>query len=529
MNKTDYRPVYHATIPQAWSNDPNGLIWHEGKAHLFCQYYPHKAQWGPMHWGHFVSEDLIHWDFLGASLAPDENYETICGCCSGSSMVIDGKLWLMYTAAQPELQRQCLAWSEDGIHFNKLEENPVLTSDMLKDIISPRDFRDPKLFEKDGWYYCLAGIRVIDPETYDERMRAMPSYQSVEETIFYRDVRNLNPSRGLIPDDNPSVMAVLGGDEGAIGVGNLTLFRTKDLKNWEFCGVLLHPQEELDDAFFNLKGVYECPDYFESNGKEILLASPQNLPQMGNRFQNLHSVIYMTGTLNLEDGHFHIDEIEDLDSGFDIYACQTFGHPDGRRIMIAWKEMWDRSYPTEEDNWVGSYTLPRELVYKDGRLYQIPIREIEGCRTNKREITDLTITGGTCHPEGFSGNVAELEVTFDMKEAAMAGLKLFKGTEHETVVYYHRKKEAVYFDRTFSGIPLTGREPEVNIRACQVGDLDRITFRIFLDRSSVEVFINGGRYVMTGNVYPDPEDLDIEFFSAGEVVITHAVLYDIEV
>ena len=400
---------------------------------------------------------------------------------------------------------------------------------MLKDIISPRDFRDPKLFEQDGWYYCLAGIRVIDPETYNDRLRAFNSYQSKEEMVFYRDIRNLNPSRGLNPDSSPSVMAVLGGDENAIGLGHLTLFRTKDLKNWEFCGVLLQPQEDLDDAFFNLKGVYECPDYFVSNGKEIILASPQNLPQIGSRFQNLHSVIYLTGQMDFEKGHFHIDLIEDLDSGFDIYASQTLQHPDGRRIMIAWKEMWDRSYPTEEDQWVGSYTLPRELVYQDGRLCQIPVREIEAFRANPREIRNQLLDGGPVRPEGFSGDVAELEVTFTMKDAPMAGVKVFKGTEHETVIYYHRKKESVFFDRTFSGLPITGKEPDINVRVCHVGDLDEITFRIFLDKSSVEVFIDGGRYVMTGNVYPDPGDLDIEFFSAGQAEISRAVMYDIVV
>ena len=82
--KNDYRQTYHANIPAAWANDPNGLIWYQGKVHLFCQYYPYKPQWGQMHWGHFVSEDLIRWEFLETALIPDQDYETICGCCSGS-------------------------------------------------------------------------------------------------------------------------------------------------------------------------------------------------------------------------------------------------------------------------------------------------------------------------------------------------------------------------------------------------------------------------------------------------------------
>ena len=528
-NKHDYKPHYHASVPSAWSNDPNGMIWFQGKAHLFCQYYPHKAQWGQMHWGHFVSEDLIHWDFLPAALTPDQDYEDICGCCSGSSVEIDGKLWLMYTAAQPELQRQCLAWSEDGIHFTKHPDNPVLNSDMLQDIVSPRDFRDPKLFEKDGYYYCLAGVRVIDRDKYNERACAITSYKSKEETLFYKDIRDLNPSRGLTAAENSYDPAVLGGFENAIGLGNLILFRTKDLKTWEYVGVLLEKQEGFDDALFELKGVYECPDYFVSEGKEIILASPQNLPQIGNRFQNLHSVIYMTGKMDFKNGRFDLESVEDLDSGFDIYACQTLSMPDGRRIMIAWKEMWDRSYPTEVHNWVGSYTLPRELVYKKDRLYQIPVREIEQFRQNKKEIRNAELYNSCLSPAGFGGNVLELEVSFETGDAEKVGVRVFKGREHETVITYNRTEKAVYFDRTRSGIPLTGKEPEVNIRACDVGDCETVSFRIFLDVSSVEVFINGGRHVMTANVYPDPEDRKIEFFSSGDALIRHAIQYDIVV
>ncbi len=566
----DLKQIYHANVPEAWSNDPNGMIWFRGKAHLFCQYYPYKPQWGPMHWGHFVSEDFVKWEFLPVALAPDQSYEAICGCCSGSSMEIDGKLWLMYTAAQPELQRQCLAWSEDGIHFTKLENNPILTSDMLRDIVSPRDFRDPKLFRKGDTYYCLAGVRVIDPESYRRRIDRITSYDTIDEASYYkdtflRDIQDLNPSGGLEisvmeaaarnisgsvetepetvsadqerrADDgqtitfNPSQdIPVLGGDEGAIGKGNLILFKTKDLENWEFCGVLLHEQEELEEEFFHLNGVYECPDYFHLGDQEIILASPQNLPQLGNRFQNLHSVIYMTGHLDFEKGRFHIDEIQDLDSGFDIYASQTLETPDHRRILIAWKEMWDRSYPTEEYNWVGSYTLPRELEYHDGHLYQIPVRELEAYREGKVEGWNIVAGPEGVTVDGVEGNVIELEAEIHMKDASKAGVRLFKGTDHETLVCYDKEKGTVYFDRTRSGIPLKGKEEDCNVRACDVGIHDQITLRIFLDVTSAEVFINGGRYVMTGNVYPDENDTGIEFFSDDNARIAHVVKYDIVV
>ncbi|MCR5294427.1 MAG: glycoside hydrolase family 32 protein, partial [Lachnospiraceae bacterium] len=159
-----WRQHYHANVPSGWSNDPNGMIWYKGKGHFFFQHYPHKAQWGIMHWGHFTTEDFVKWEVLPVALVPTEEYEAVCGCCSGNAIEKDGKLYLMYTAAQPEQQRQCLAVSEDGISFSKLPENPILTAADLSEEVSNRDFRDPKIFIKDGWYYCIAGTRVIDPE-----------------------------------------------------------------------------------------------------------------------------------------------------------------------------------------------------------------------------------------------------------------------------------------------------------------------------------------------------------------------------
>ena len=150
MNKS-YRPVYHASVPSGWSNDPNGTIFYNGKAHLFYQHYPHKPEWGTMHWYHMTTKDLVHWESLPIALYPDRDYEVICGCCSGSTIEIDGDLYLMYTAAQPERQRQCLAISRDGgVTFEKYETNPILTAEMLSEEVSTKDFRDPRLFKKDG-------------------------------------------------------------------------------------------------------------------------------------------------------------------------------------------------------------------------------------------------------------------------------------------------------------------------------------------------------------------------------------------
>ena len=521
-----YRPHYHATVPNGWSNDPNGTIYYNKKAHLFYQHYPHKPEWGTMHWGHFVTDDFVHWDNLPIALVPDQDYEEICGCCSGSAVEMDGRLYLMYTAAQPERQRQCLAFSDDGgVHFQKEKENPILTAEMLDEEVSTMDFRDPRLFKKDGYYYFLAGVRIVDPaKASDRKPSAIPSgapFRSPsagplppsETPLRPPSAGRLFPSIG--PMRSPSQGSLYPADPEKDGCGNLILCRSRDLYHWEYLGYLLHPQPEFRKEFYELNGVYECPDYFEINGNEVVLSSPQNLPQMGNLFQNIHSGLYMLGKMNFENGQFHVDKIGEVDSGFDFYAAQTLRMPDGRVIMIGWKEMWDRNYPTREEGWAGSYSLPCELDVADGELLRNPVRELEQFRGECISHEELILENNSAKIPGIQGNVLEMKLVLEPGNASKSGIALFAGAEHETLLYYDRTEQALILDRSRSGIPFTGRDQDVNIRKLNLEDPGQIELRIFLDVCSVEVFINGGRHMMTANVYPDPADRGIRFFAKG--------------
>ena len=498
-----YRPRYHASVTSGWSNDPNGFIYYNGRIHLFFQHYPHKSEWGTMHWGHIVTDDFVKWEDLPITLVPDNDYEEICGCCSGSTIMKDGKMYLMYTAAQPTLQRQCLAVSDDGINFEKEKDNPILTAAMLSEEVSPLDFRDPKMFEKDGYYYFIAGVRILKPGM-------SPSYSTLSAMKIEEDIRS-----GKAKPKSPSILDVSGAGPDNPGDGNLILARSRDLLNWEYVGKLIYPTDWMEDDYFNLNGVYECPDYFTLDGSEVLLSSPQNLPEIGGLYQNIHSSIYMTGKLDYESGKFEIENVSELDRGFDFYAAQTMQMPDGRRIMTAWKEMWDRNYPTQEEGWAGTYILPRELEVKDGVLYQHPVREIEKYRSDPVSVEGFEIAGGSISPGGFRGTAAEIEFILEPNGAKRSGVKLFSGRTHETLVYYDTERNAVVFDRSNSGRLLTGREENVVQRICQVDGSETLKLRIFLDVSSIEVFINDGQYVMSGNVYPDRDDDLIEFFSEG--------------
>lgn len=148
---------YHFAPEKGWMNDPNGLIYYKGQYHAFFQHNPHDIVWGPMHWGHAISKDLVNWEEQEIALYPDQNYENDGGCFSGSAIEKDGKLYLIYTSVSKEYgQSQSVAWSEDGLHFVKYDNNPVITH-FPED--ATYDFRDPKVFEYQGEYRMIVGTK----------------------------------------------------------------------------------------------------------------------------------------------------------------------------------------------------------------------------------------------------------------------------------------------------------------------------------------------------------------------------------
>ncbi len=446
-------------------NDPNGLAYAFGKYQFFYQFHPYAAAWGPMHWGHYTSKDMIKWELAPTAIAPDEAYDRD-GCFSGSAIVKDKKLYLLYTAVSGALQQQALAVSKDGMAFEK--KGLVIAKADLPADASETNFRDPKVFEKNGTYYALVGSK------------------------------------------NKS------------GAGQILLYASNDLENWRFVGC---PYRTEGDEL-----MCECPDCFTLSGKDVLLTSIQFLHRDGWRNENVHTARYLTGELDLSDGKFYPEIEDEVDSGFDFYAPQTFVAPDGRRVMIAWMQMWDRTYVTAPEGWVGAATLPRELFVKNGRLYQQPVREIETYRKNPVAFEDIPILGERT-VEGVKGTKCELCFTLDMGTAARAGVKLFCGHNIETLLFYDRASGLVIFDRSNMGTLISGssRERDALIRSTAVRVRDnKISFRLFLDVSSVEAFLNGGERTMTGLVYAPRYADGIVFFSeGGTATVEHLEKYDI--
>ncbi len=334
---------YHFENRKGWMNDPNGLVFFKGKYHAFFQHFPYAAHWGQMHWGHAVSDDLIHWDELNIALYPDQAYENDGGCFSGSAIVKDERLYLFYTSVSHELgQTQSLAYSDDGITFRKYEGNPIIKDSPLG---NNREFRDPKV-------------------------------------IYYPDDK-----------DHPYRMVV---GAGIDGIGKILLFKSATLFDWIYCGELLSDSD--------LGPCAECPDLFVvSNNesgenedlnspfydiyKELGIEPPK--PKDNETKSKVSKWILMYSSIKarpyrvcFRTGDFDGEQLKNLseafavESGPDFYAPQTFEAPDKRQILIAWMYNWQRS-PSSAATHIGAFTIPREMrLNSDFKLVMRPISEI---------------------------------------------------------------------------------------------------------------------------------------------------------
>lgn len=461
------RPQFHLSARTGWMNDPNGFSYYQGKYHLFYQYHPYDSHWGPMHWGHAVSEDLLHWEYLPAALAPDERYDQ-GGCFSGSALMLpDGRQLLMYTGVvmerqkngeMREVQTQCLAVG-NGMDYEKYEQNPVLDETDLPKGASRFDFRDPKMWQKaDGTYCCLIGSRPSD------------------------------------------------------GSGQILLYTSKDAFQWKFQNVLCANQNR-----FGL--MWECPDFFALDQKYVLLTSPQDLMPQGLEFHNGNGTLCLIGEYEEATDTFTEECSQSIDYGIDFYAPQTVLSPDGRRIMIGWMQNWDTcSFRASEHSlWYGQMSLPRELRVKNGRLYQQPVRELEQLRSGKTVRQDVAVAG-IVQLDGIRGRKVDLELSIRPGDADRMyrkfSIRFAQNESYYTSLSYRPEKSILKIDRKFSG----SRRAIIHQRRCQVRDRNGyLKLRLILDRFSVEVFVNDGEQALSTTMYTQQEADGILFLAEGDV------------
>lgn len=465
------RPSLRLTPPTGWMNDPNGFIHSGGRYHLFYQHNPYAPRWGRMHWGHAVSDDLIRWEHLPVALGPDSFWDGALGCFSGSAIERGGELCLLYTGVSILGQYQMLARSGDGVAFAK-RRRPVIGRRLLPPGGSGRAFRDPKLFERDGAFYCVVG-----------------------------------------GDWKPEAPAA-GGRSRAVRGTQVSLYRSDDLVEWRYVGPLL--RGVLPDG-----GVFECPDYIRVDGKDVLIASPMHLPRNDEgEFENLHSTVYLPGALDLERGLFEPDDgpgvYRELDGGTDFYAAQTTTAPDGRALMVAWMQMWKRTMPTEAEGWAGAMTVPRELSYEGGRLRQRPVRELERYWADEVRGPVGSIDGVEPLPAVGDGPF-DIELAVDLGSSSRFGVRLFVPTGSAPpepdgpclIVAYDRSSETLSIDRSRAPVAISSsdrREAQCLTRATRLRlDGRLLRLRLIVDGPYVELFGDDGACALS-TLYYAPGD-----------------------
>ena len=496
-NTDYYRPSYHFTPLYGWMNDPNGMVYKDGEYHLYFQYNPYGSKWGNMHWGHAVSRDLIHWEHLDPAIARDP----VGHIFSGSS-VVDKKntagfgkdaIIAIYTNNSVNHDEvQCIAYSNDnGRTFTKYEGNPVLTPfDGLK------DFRDPKVFwyEKDKCWFMIVSAD--------------------KETRFYK---------------------------------------SKNLKKWDYVSA-------FGKGLGQQPCQYECPDFFQLpvNGDEKNMKWVMTMNINPGCWFGGSATEYFVG--DFDGKNFtcpDANEVKWLDWGKDHYATVTFSNTGSRVLAITWMSNWQYANLTPFKQNRGANGLPRELkLYeKNGKYYisEDVAPEALALRKSTKELGSQTVEGEKAFAGATSGMEGAFEIEADVTADAngIAGIELYNNKRERTLIYIDMKEGKVVMDRTESGLTDFGKqsvphdielawdkqraaegkqpariENSINYKndfalatwaplsLCQEG---KKTFHldIFADKSSIELFVDGGRIAMTNLVFPVAPYENVKLYSKG--------------
>jgi fructan beta-fructosidase len=458
--REQYRPQFHFSPETGWMNDPNGLVFYDDEYHLCYQYYPDSTVWGPMHWGHAISKDLIHWEHLPVALYPD----SLGYIFSGSAVVdknntsdlgtkTDPPLVAIFTYHNPESERkgsdtfqnQGIAYSIDkGRTWTKYSENPVLKNPGI------RDFRDPKVIwhEESGRWIMILAVH--------DRVR---------------------------------------------------IYSSPSLIKWTF-------ESEFGQGEGAHEGVWECPDLFplrdEVNGivKWVMLVSINpGGPNSGSATQ------YFTGYF---DGHRFVPDSANekwIDSGTDNYAGVTWsGIPetDGRRLFIGWMSNWKYATVVPTKVWRSAMTIPRELSLKNEKgnyfLISKPVRELEKLRTESKSVYfQSRIYNGEeiIRTDSIKLDQSELLFEFNLEDAKPDSLEIIlqNNPGEKFITGYSFITKRFYIDRTNSGkSDFTEGFDGISTAPYKAGK--KLQIHLFLDASSAELFVDGGKLDMTSLYFP---------------------------
>jgi len=439
------RPLLHFTPRQGWLNDPNGLVWHDGRWHLFFQHNPHGTDWGHVSWGHAVSVDLLTWDERPVAIAEGlgEDGVGIEAIFSGSVVVHDGALVAVYTSTYtpahprlPGIQAQSVAVSrDDGETWEKHAANPVLDR-------GSGDFRDPKVFRHDGRWLMVA-------------------VEAVQHLVV--------------------------------------LYASDDLTRWTLLSEFADPTLTA--------GPWECPDLFplpvDGDPDQVrwvlLLSVATGAPGGGS------GTCYYVG--DFDGRSFTADANGWVDHGRDCYAAATWNYaPDDRRVSVAWMSNWAYARTTPAGAWRGAMTLPRDLTLVSTpagpRLRQRVVTEVAAYldREAARHVEGVDLAPGET-PLALEADVALVEVLLRPGAAGAAGISVFAGGGHALRIGYDAPAGQLVVERG-PGNEEPG-ESFASVSRAPVSLVDgSLALEVWLDRTSVEVFADDGLVVLTDLVFP---------------------------
>ncbi|MEM1318926.1 MAG: glycoside hydrolase family 32 protein [Bacteroidota bacterium] len=464
-----HRPQFHFSPPSKWMNDPNGMVFYEGEYHLFYQYYPDSTVWGPMHWGHAVSPDLVHWEHLPIALYPDS-----LGYIFSGSAVIDWKntsglgkegqppMIALFTHHDPEgeksgdstYQYQSIAYSTDkGRTFNKYEGNPVIANPGIK------DFRDPKVI----WH---------------EETKHWVMVFSVHDRVWF--------------------------------------YTSPNLLNWTFASEFGVPDD---------KRLWECPDLFPmmvegtEETKWVLIISLQKEGPNGGT-----ATAYFVGDF---DGKNFIADYKKqywADFGKDNYAMVTWSdipQSDGRRLALGWMSNWQYAQVVPTEQWRSAMTLSRKFTLhqygEDYRLRSMPVEELKVLEGPIQTIASGSYSGFTTLADQPGQHLYKLDVSFERPASARVGVRFSNEEGEHLEVFYSGIAQQYYVDRSVAG----QADFSEDFAGSHAGPVDykreTVDMLLYLDHSSIELFADAGQCVMTEIVFPKTPYTKIELFvSKGE-------------
>lgn len=464
-----HRPQFHFSPEENWMNDPNGMFYYEGKYHLFYQYYPDSTVWGPMHWGHAESADLLHWKHLPIALFPDS-----IGCIFSGSSVVDNlntsklgskdnpPIIAAFThhnfegeqAKRQDFQKQSIAYSLDGGYdWIKYEGNPIIpNTEKIK------DFRDPKVV----WH-----------EPSQKWILVLAAYDRVK---FYA---------------------------------------SSNLLDWEF----------LSD--FGIEGdtrLWECPDLLPikvagtNEYKWVLIVSIQKDAPNGGT-----ATSYFVGDFDGQIFKSEIDKQKWLDWGTDNYAFVTWNNipeSDGRIIGIGWMSNWQYAQIVPTAEWRSAMTIPRELsLIKTGSAYSLhssAVEEIQSLRGKPVTFGQMNITEEKILEESFPPQQAEFDWTIDLSEttAKSFGMKFYNDLGEYFIIEFDKVDQKMYVDRTHSSLNKFSEDFFANIHSAPVSfDKQQMNVRLFMDAASAEIFIDNGEINFTSIFFPSKKFDKVALFS----------------